>query len=84
MKYVIKDAKGTPIQWVNDATINELPKGAIELTDEEWDNRTGVPLVKSKEQLAAEKAEADARESAKQALLSKLGISEEELKVLFS
>ena len=82
MKYVIKDAKGVEIQWVNDVTITELPESAVELTDEEWDNRKGAASTLTAKEIAALEAEKKARETAKQAILDKLGITEDEAKVL--
>ena len=37
MKYFLNET------WVNDATITELPSGAILLSDDEWNNRHALP-----------------------------------------
>jgi len=86
MKYVINDADGKPIQWVNDETITKLPEGAVALTDGNWNDRQ---LVQSESQRIASQtfkaeqdAEALANAAAKAALLARLGITADEAKLL--
>jgi hypothetical protein len=86
MKYVIYDAEGIAILWANDDTVTELPEGAVELTDAEWDNRVLTPTeeeVIASETLRQAEAEAAANLAKnKAALLERLGITEEEAKLL--
>jgi hypothetical protein len=88
MKYVIYDAKGIAILWANDDTITELPEGAVELTDAEWNNRE---LIQTEEEAIAseslKQAEAEAAANlatAKNAILERLGITAEEVQLLLS
>jgi hypothetical protein len=88
MKYVIKNAEGIAILWANDDTVTELPEGAVELTDAEWDNRVLTPTeeeVIASESLRQAEAEAAANlAKSKNELLERLGITAEEAKLLLA
>lgn len=85
MKYYLKDENGKPIQWVNDLTITELPDGAIEMTDEEWDQRHKLTPEEEAEVAArfeAAQAERIAKREAAAAKLAALGLEPEDLTAL--
>lgn len=85
MKYYFKDENGKPIQWVNDSTITELPKGAVEMSDEEWDQRHKLTPEEEAEVAArfeAAQAERIAKREAAKAKLAALGLEPEDLTAL--
>ena len=52
MKYKLNDT------WINDDTITELPVGALQLSDKEWNDRQNIPYQPTQLEL-------DARHNAK-------------------